>query len=29
MFAKAVCCVMTVFVLVGALGIALRRRRGR
>ncbi|BFU44629.1 hypothetical protein [Krasilnikovia sp. MM14-A1004] len=28
-FVKALCCAMTVFVLVGALGIAVRRRRGR
>jgi MYXO-CTERM domain-containing protein len=28
-FIKALCCSMMVFVLLGAAGIAMRRRRGR
>jgi hypothetical protein len=29
MFIKALCCAAVVFVAIGALGTALRRRRGR
>jgi preprotein translocase subunit Sss1 len=29
MFIKALCCAAVVFVAIGALGMALRRRRGR
>jgi hypothetical protein len=29
MFIKALCCAAVVFVAIGALGIAMRRRRGK